>query len=78
MTSHQEWFTELREPERPRYVETGHDMVHNIEHVGDVALSHVSQRGHMKNVLHIPTIDVGRTDCRPRNVSTIQPRRMLY
>ena len=44
MTSHQEWFHELREPERPGYVETGDDTTHPIQQI------------YIKNVLHVPTI----------------------
>ena len=36
-----EWFTKLYEAKRLGYVETGDDTVHNIEHVGDLSLSHV-------------------------------------
>ena len=36
MTSHQEWFRDLREPDRPIYVETGDDTTHPIRHVGNV------------------------------------------
>ena len=37
-------------------VETGDDTPHPIEHIGDVPLSHVGQKGIMRNVLHVPTI----------------------
>ena len=36
MTSHKEWFLELREPERPGYVETGDDTRDPILHIGNV------------------------------------------
>ena len=36
MTSHEEWFCELRKPDRPGYVETGNDTMHPIRHVGNV------------------------------------------
>ena len=36
MTSHKEWFLELREPERPGYVETRDDTTHPIRHIGNV------------------------------------------
>ena len=32
MTFHKEWFREVREPERPGYVETGDDTTHPIRH----------------------------------------------
>ena len=56
MTSHQEWFMNLREPERPGVVETGDDSTHMIEHIGDVALSNHDNKGYMKDVMHVPTI----------------------
>ena len=37
-------------------VETGDDIPHPIEHVEEVPLNHVGQKGKLMNVLHIPTI----------------------
>ena len=37
-------------------VETRDDTLHTIEHVGEVPLSHVGQKGRLMNVLHIPAI----------------------
>ena len=57
MTSHREWFKEMKKPEKPGYVETGDDTTHPIAHVGDVSLS--MQDGKVKcltNVLHVPEI----------------------
>ena len=56
MTSHEEWFSYLEKPESRRVVETGDDTPHTIEHVGEVPLSHVGQKGKLMNVLHISTI----------------------
>ena len=56
MTSHEEWFSYLEKPESRRVVETGDDTPHTIEHVGEVPLSHVRQKGKLMNVLHISTI----------------------
>ena len=39
MTSHEEWFMNLRGPERRGVVETGDDSMHPIEHIGDVPFS---------------------------------------
>ena len=36
MTSHQEWFLKLREPERPAYVETGDDTTHPTRQIDNV------------------------------------------
>ena len=57
MTSHGEWFKEMKQPAKPGYVETGDDTTHPIAHVGDVPLS--MQDGKVKcltNVLHVPEI----------------------
>ena len=57
MTSHGEWFKEMKDPEKPGYVETGDDTAHPIAHVGDVPLS--MQDGKVKylaDVLHVPHI----------------------
>ena len=43
MTNHKEWFSFHKKPEKLGLVETGDDTPHPIEHIGDVALSHVSQ-----------------------------------
>ena len=56
MTSHKEWFCELREPERPGYVETGEDTMHLIQHIGNVPFSEKGNQTYIKNVLHVPTI----------------------
>ena len=56
MTSHQEWFWDLREPDRPCYVETGDDTTHPIRHVANVPFGKEGERTCIKNVLHVPTI----------------------
>ena len=56
MTSHEEWFSYLEKPEQPGVVETGDDTPHLIEHVREVPLNHVGQKGKLMNVLHVPTI----------------------
>ena len=56
MTSHKEWFLELREPERPGYVETGDDTTHPIRHIGNVPFGERGKQTFIKNVLHVPTI----------------------
>ena len=37
-------------------VETGEDTPHPIEDIEDIHLSHVGQKGIMRNILHVPTI----------------------
>ena len=57
MTSHGEWFNEMKQLDGPGYVETGDDSAHPIAHVGKVPLK--MQDGKMKylaNVLHVPNI----------------------
>ena len=56
MTSHQEGFRELREPERLGYVETGDDTTHPIRHIGNVPSDEEGKQTYIKNVLHVPTI----------------------
>ena len=56
MTSHPEWFRELREPERPGYVETGDDTTHPIRHIANVPFVQEGKQTYIKNVLHVPNI----------------------
>ena len=57
MTCHQNWFNEMKELSKPRYVETGDDTMHPIEHVGNVPLTlEDGKEKYMSNVLHVPTI----------------------
>ena len=56
MTSHEEWFSYLEKLEKQGVVETGDDTPHTIEHVREVPLSHVGQKGKLMNVLHVSTI----------------------
>ena len=39
MTNHDEWFREMKNLERPGYVETWDDIAHPIAHIGKVPLS---------------------------------------
>ena len=55
MMSHEEWFSYLEKLEQQGVVETADDTLHTIEHVGEVPLSHVRQKGKLMNVLHILT-----------------------
>ena len=56
MSNHKEWFSFLEKPEKPGVVETKDNTSHPIKHIGDVPLSHVSQKGIMRNVLYVRTI----------------------
>ena len=57
MTYHQNWFSEMKEPSKPGYVEIGDDTMHPIEHVGDVPLTlEDGKEKYMFDVLHVPTI----------------------
>ena len=46
---------ELGKTRTARVVETGDNIIHPIKHVGDVSLSHVGQKGVMRNILHVST-----------------------
>ena len=46
----------LEKPEQLGVAETGEDTSHLIEHVGEVPLSHVRQKGKLMNVHHPLTI----------------------
>ena len=50
MMSHEDWFRELRKPDRPSYVETGDNTTHPIRQIG------LGQQTYLKNYLHVPTI----------------------
>ena len=56
MTSHKEWFLELREPKRLSYVETGDDTTHPIRHIDNVPFGEKGKQTYIKNVMHVPTI----------------------
>ena len=56
MTNHEEWFSNLEKSDLSGVVETKDDTPHPIKHIEDVPLSHVSQKGIMRNVFHMPTI----------------------
>ena len=65
MTNHDEWFSYLEKPVKPRVVETGDDTPHSIEHVGEVPLRHVGQREIDERVTRSDNNkerDVSRTD----------------
>jgi hypothetical protein len=57
MTYHGEWFRDVKNLEKPSYVEMRDDTTHPIAHIENVPL--VMQDGNMKylsNVLHVPNI----------------------
>ena len=56
MTSHEDWFRDLRKPERRGYVETGDDTLHPIQHVDNVTFGEEGNQTYIKKVLHVPTI----------------------
>ena len=45
MMNHEEWFSQLEKSEQLGVVETGGDTLDPIEHIRDVSLSHIGQRG---------------------------------
>ena len=56
MTSHEEWFHDLRSSDRPGYVETGDNTTHPIWHIDNVFSDKDGKNTCIKNVLHVPTI----------------------
>ena len=56
MTSHKDWFKELRKTDRLRYVETGDATIHPIQHVGNVLFENDDKQTYIKKDLHVPTI----------------------
>ena len=56
MMSHEDWFRELHEPKRPRYVEIGDDRTHPIQHIGNIPFGNNGNQTYLHNVLHVPTI----------------------
>jgi hypothetical protein len=57
MTYHGEWFRDVKNLEKPGYVETGDDIAHPIVHIGNVPLA--MQDGKIKylsDVFHVPNI----------------------
>ena len=56
MMNHKEWFSTLVNPKQVGVIEIRDDTPQPIEHIGDVPLSPVSQRGIMRNVLHVSIV----------------------
>jgi hypothetical protein len=57
MTSHGEWFRDIKYLKTPRFVETGNDTTHPITQIGKVPLSmQDGQTKYLKNAFHVPTI----------------------
>ena len=57
MTSHDEWFRDVRNLGKLGYVETCNDIVHPIAQVGNVPLvMHDGKRKYLLDVLHVPNI----------------------
>ena len=54
MTSHEDWFRELRKPDQPKYIKTRDDMTHPIQHVENVPFGYDGKQTYLKNVLHVP------------------------
>ena len=56
MTNHEEWFSNLEKSDLSGVVETKDDTPHPIKHIEDIPLSHIGQKGIMRNFLHVLTI----------------------
>ena len=48
-------------------VETGDDTPHLIEHVGEVPINHVRQKGKLMNILHVSTITKNLVSVGPKS-----------
>ena len=53
MTSHEEWFMNMREHERHYVVETSDDSTHPIEHIGGVCFGNNDNKSYIKDALHV-------------------------
>ena len=53
MTSHEEGFSYLEKLEESRVVETQDNAPNTIEHVSELPLNYVGQKGKLMNVLHV-------------------------
>jgi hypothetical protein len=57
MTSHGEWFKDIRDLKTLGFVETGDDITHPITQIGNVPLSMQNgQTKYLKDVFHVLTI----------------------
>jgi hypothetical protein len=57
MTSHGEWFRDIKDLKTPGFVEIGDDITHPITQIGKVPLSmQDGQTKYLKDVLHVLTI----------------------
>jgi hypothetical protein len=57
MTSHGEWFRDIRDSKTLRFMETSDDTKHPITQIGKVPLSmQDGQTKYLKDVLRVPTI----------------------
>jgi len=57
MTSHGEWFKDIKDLKTLGFVETGDDITHLITQIGKVPLSmQDGQTKYLKDLLHVPTI----------------------
>jgi hypothetical protein len=57
MTSHGEWFRDIKDLKTPEFVEIGDDTTHPITQIGKVPLSmQDGQTKYLRDVLHVPTI----------------------
>jgi hypothetical protein len=57
MTYHGEWFKDVKNLEKPGYVETGDDTAHPIAHIGNVPLAMRDGKiKYLSDVLHVPNI----------------------
>ena len=56
MKSHQEWFRDLRTPDRLSYIEMKDNTTHPIRHIDNVSFGKDDKNNCIKNVFEVPTI----------------------
>ena len=54
--NHEEWFSYLEKPEQSGVVEIDDNTSHPIEHISDIPLRYVDQKGRLMNIMHVPTM----------------------
>ena len=75
ITSHEDWFLELRKPDRLSYVKIGEDTTRPIRHVGNVPFENNGKQNLPQKRLACPNnhekSSIDRPYCRTRNASVI-------
>ena len=78
MTSHQEWFRDLRMPDQPGYIETVDNTPHPIRHIGGVPFRKEGKNLHQECLAcahNNKEFGLGRPNRGARHASSLQQRR---